>query len=60
MWISLGNLTSLINVEDVLLISHSKLRQGSGICGMAQQLDIMGTLKAIAQLEARLAFVSMV
>lgn len=53
-------MTSLINVEDILLIDHSELRQCFGICGVAGWVGITGTLKAIMELEARLALVLVV
>ena len=54
-------MASGINLELLLVIVDcSKLRQYFAVCRLAGWMDITGTLEAITELEARLAFVLVV
>ena len=50
-------MTTWINVEYLLIVNHSELRKCTSVHGLAGWMGITGMLKAVTELEARLASV---
>ena len=50
-----GESATWINVKHLLIVNHSELREHTSVHGLAGLMGITGMLKAITELEARLA-----